>query len=49
MIGKSSIVPENYTIEGGAIVDTDVTLQDYQTPSVKKGDFIKSRKLTNEF
>ncbi len=49
MIGKSSVVPDGYTIEGGATVDTDVTLGDYQTLSVKKGDFIKSRKLTNEF
>jgi glucose-1-phosphate adenylyltransferase len=49
MVGKSSIIPDNYYIEGGASIDTDVKAQDYAISTVKQGEFIKSRKLTNEF
>ena len=49
MVGKSSLVPDHYVIEGGASVDTDVTQDDYPTKIVKKGEFIKSRREANGF
>lgn len=49
MVGKSSIVPDNYIIEAGAIVDTDIRPEDYPAPTVKSGEIIKSRRQDNGF
>jgi glucose-1-phosphate adenylyltransferase len=49
MIGKSSIVPNNYIIGDGAAVDTNVTPEDYLTPLIKKGEFVQSRNNINGF
>lgn len=49
MIGKSSIVPDNFIVEAGAAVDTNVTPSDYPSPMVNNGQFILSRNLINGF
>lgn len=49
MIGKSSVVPDRYIIEGGAAVDTDIILQDYTATVIKKGELLKTRRQVNGF
>jgi glucose-1-phosphate adenylyltransferase len=48
LIGKNSIVPEGFTLEAGASIDTDVRPEDYSSSVIKSGEIIKTRKITND-
>lgn len=48
MVGKNSVVPAGYTIEPGAIIGTDVTVEDYPASLVRSADYIQTKRLAHE-
>jgi glucose-1-phosphate adenylyltransferase len=48
MIGKNSEIPENFTIEPGAIIATDVIASDYSSPHIRGDEFIETKRLPYE-
>ena len=48
MVGKNSVVPENYTVEPGAIIATDVIAPDYASDLIRSDEFIQTKRLPYE-
>jgi glucose-1-phosphate adenylyltransferase len=48
MIGKNSIIPDDFTIEPGAIIATDVVASDYASPLIRGDEFIETKRLPYE-
>jgi glucose-1-phosphate adenylyltransferase len=48
MVGKNSVVPENFTIEPGAIIATDVIASDYSSSLIRGDEFIQTKRLPYE-
>lgn len=48
MVGKNSLIPARMIIEAGAVIGTDVTIEDYPTQIVRGRDYIQTRRLPYE-
>ncbi|MFO7625014.1 MAG: glucose-1-phosphate adenylyltransferase [Anaerolineales bacterium] len=48
MIGKKSIVPQNFVIEAGAMIGTDVAESDYASDLVRGDDYIQTMRQAYE-
>lgn len=48
MIGKNSQVPPGFTVEPGAVIGTDVILEDYPSSTVRAEDYIQTKRLAHE-
>jgi glucose-1-phosphate adenylyltransferase len=48
MIGKNSLIPAGMIIEAGAVIGTDVTIEDYPAQIVHGRDYIQTRRLPYE-
>lgn len=48
MIGKNSRVPSGQIVEAGAVISTDVIDTDYLSATVRKGDYIQTKRLAYE-
>jgi len=48
MVGKNSIIPANFTVEPGAIIDTDVILSDYTSQHIRGDEYIQTKRLPYE-
>lgn len=48
MVGKNSCIPEDFIIEPGAMVGTDVIASDFNTNIIKSGQHIQTLRLPNE-
>lgn len=48
LVGKNSIIPAGCTIEPGAEIGSDVIASDYDSPIVRSGQTIQTRRLPNE-
>lgn len=48
MVGKKSEIPAGYTIEPGAVIGTDVHLDDYTSNLVRGDEYIQTKRLAYE-
>jgi glucose-1-phosphate adenylyltransferase len=48
MVGKNSQVPPGYTIEQGAVISTDVVVEDYPSRTIREGDYVQTKRLAYE-
>ena len=48
MVGKGSVIPDNITIEAGAMIGTDVNPFDFASNIVKSGELLETKRQPNE-
>ncbi len=48
MVGKNSNVPPGYHISAGAVIATDVIIDDYPSENIREDDYIQTRRLPYE-
>ncbi|GAB4475948.1 MAG: glucose-1-phosphate adenylyltransferase [Anaerolineales bacterium] len=44
MVGKNSVIPENFVIEPGALIFPDVTIQDYPSSHIADGTIVENKR-----
>jgi glucose-1-phosphate adenylyltransferase len=48
MVGKNSIIPEDFIIEPGGMIGTDVILSDYSGTIIQSGQILQTRRLHHD-
>jgi glucose-1-phosphate adenylyltransferase len=48
MVGKNSLIPEGFIVEGGAVIATDVVASDYDKPIVHSDQTLETKRLAYE-
>ena len=48
MAGKKSLIPAGYVIEPGAVIGTDVNIEDYSSSLVRGDEYIQTKRLAYE-